>query len=195
MKQAGRPKGGLRVKLSAVNESFLGRADAAAFWEAWVGAVLAREGCLTVHHPFIVDGSPLHGQTWDLDVAYCPTEMNQGGKNVSLDHLKLTSVEVKSLNLSFSNPETYPFEEVMLCSQSSWGRKWGDRDWLPRDFLLVSRNTGSVIWVPVMTQVTLHVPTYDSKRVERLETVRCHKSALRTMDEFVDGLVFAHEVN
>ena len=52
---------------------FASRANEAAFWEAWVGAVLSRCGLYTVHHPFTLAKHPgevaSYAHTWDLDVS------------------------------------------------------------------------------------------------------------------------------
>ncbi len=163
--------------LKGVSQSFIDRADSAAFYEAWVGAVLARAGLYTLHHPFEIDGKD-HGETFDLGVFKNNLQpwYEQPGN----------TVEVKSLNLTFYNPDTYPFEEVLVCSQNSWLRKWPGRYYTMRDFLFVSRATGSIVWLPTMTQVTLGKDVEDKGRGEVYKAVTVQREALRPLQEFVD---------
>jgi hypothetical protein len=161
--------------LRGVSESFKQRADSAAFYEAWVGAVLARKGLTTIHHPFEIDGKD-HGQSWDLTLY----------RNVEPGHLKSVNVEVKSLSISFADVESYPFNDVLICSQNSWNRKWPGRDYTMRDFLLVSKPTGHIVWIPCMTAVTLGHEVLDSARNELYRAVKCAKSSLRSLAEFVE---------
>ncbi len=166
--------------MKGVSQSFIDRADSAAFYEAWVGAVLARAGLYTVHHPFKIDGKD-HSQSYDLDVC---DEWTWTGQ-VYAGGLDGTRVEVKSLNLTFTCPEDYPFPEVLLCSQSSFNKKWPGRDYTMRDFLLVSRKTGSIVWVPTMTQVGVKTVT-DKTRNETYQAMTVNQSALSPLQDFVE---------
>lgn len=157
--------------IKGVSQSFRDRADSAAFYEAWVGAVLARAGLYTLHYPFEIDGKD-HSQTFDLETWSEPENTRY-------------TVEVKSLNLTFHNPESYPFEDVLLCSQSSYMKKWPGRDYTMRDFLLVSRVTGAVVWVPRMTQVTFEREIEDRGRGEVYKAVTVQREALMDLSEFV----------
>lgn len=163
------------MTLRGVSQSFRDRADPAAFWEAWVGAVLARAGLYTTHCPFEIDGKD-HGQTFDLMVGTCP----EG------DYYDMKPVEVKSLKLTFNDPDTYPFDEVLVCSQNSFLRKWPGRDYSMRDFLFVSTQTGSIVWLPSMTKVTLGREIRDNSRNEVYKAVSASKDMLRPLDEFVE---------
>ena len=164
-----------------VSKSFLDRADSAAFYEAWVGAVLARAGLYTLHHPFVADGGDYHGQTWDLDVH--PREPY--GDYDGCINWK-ASVECKSLSLTFYNTDTYPFDDVLVCSQNSWLKKWPGKDKTQRDFLLISRPTGSVVWLPVSSPVVLGVDVVDRTRGEAYKAVQAQKTSLRDLADFVE---------
>ncbi len=164
----------------AVSQSFIDRADGAAFYEAWVGAVLARAGLYTVHHPFLIDGKD-HGHTWDLDVCAVDPCRSGGG-------LTITSVEIKSLSLSFERPASYPYENVLVCSQNSWLRKWAGKDTVQRDFLLVSKPTGAIIWVPTGSKVELGVEVTDRSRNETYKAVQVNKGSLRPLQDFIESL-------
>jgi len=167
--------------LKGVSKSFKDRADGAAFWEAWVGAVLARAGLYTVHHPFLADGLDTHGQTFDLEVY-------GNHPQAFMDGSGMTDVEVKSLNLSFTGPADYPFDDVMLCSQNSWLRKWPGSYHVCRDFLLVSRHTGNLVWVPCMAPVEMGREVTDSSRGETYKVVVAKKVNLRPLSDFVEAM-------
>lgn len=157
-----------------VSESFKARANEAAYWEAWVGAVLARAGLYTMHHPFLADGSDSHGLSWDLDVS----SEGVGGP--------WRQVEVKSLNLKFNNIDDYPFNTVIVCSQNSWRKKWGQADMTQRDFLFVSRETGSIVWLPTAVPVISGCHTVDRSRNEQYLTIQTTKNKLKDLHEFIE---------
>lgn len=161
-----------------VSESFLRRANEAAFWEAWVGAVLSRAGLYTVHHPFTADGSDSHSQTFDISVH--DTEPGRDGWG--------SPVEVKSVNLTFTGPTDYPLETVLVCSQNSWLRKWPGRDETKRDFLFVSRHTGAIVWLPIYSKVTLGNEIHDRSRNETYSAVTTLRKFLQPLQSFVEVL-------
>ncbi len=167
------------MSIKGVSQSFIDRADSAAFYEAWVATVLTRGGLYVLHYPFVIDGKD-HSQSYDLEVFRDIPCGDWGGE---LCHG--TSVEVKSLSLTFTCPEDYPFPEVLLCSQSSFNKKWPGRDYTMRDFLLVSRKTGSIVWVPTMTQVGVKTVT-DKTRNETYQAMTVNQSALSTLQDFVE---------
>lgn len=159
---------------------FASRANEAAFWEAWVGAVLSRCGLYTVHHPFTLASNigQIHeyAHTWDLDVSTVhPAEW---------EYLPPTETEVKSLNLSFTGPEDYPHASVLVCSYASHKRKWKNAMKVLRPFLLVSRVTGSVVYVPVGTKLKV-VDVRDNDRGEEYAAVSCRKEDLRGLKDYV----------
>lgn len=163
-----------KAKTTPKNFSFHNRADIGAFWEAWVGAVLARAGLFTIHYPFIVDGKD-HSTTWDLEVldghpAYCT---------------KPTTVEVKSRDVLFTCPEDYPFEAVNVCSLNSFQAKWPGSDKLGRDFLLVSQRTGAVLWLPEGSRIEVS-EAWDGEQQRQFKIVQCPDTALRTLADFVE---------
>ncbi len=163
-----------------VSQSFRDRADSAAFYEAWVGAVLARTGLFTVHQPFLIDGKD-HGESWDLDVLnYDPIRILPDGGLIN------RRVEVKSLSVSFENVRQYPYETVLVCSQNSWLRKWPAKDTVQRDFLLVSKPTGCICWIPAGSPVELGVLVTDKSRNETYKAVQTNKGLLRPLQDFVE---------
>lgn len=170
-----------RKQLSGVSQSFLDRANSAAFYEAWVGSVLARAGLYTLHHPFVADGGDYHGTTWDLDVA--PNEEAMWGPGMSG---KCVQVECKSLSLAFNSPGSYPYENVLLCSQNSWLKKWPGKDKVQRDFLLISRPTGSIVWVPCGVPVSMGVEVTDKTRGETFKAVSVRREALLPLGDFLE---------
>lgn len=163
-------KGGSEV----VSESFKRRADSAAFWEAWVGAVLSRAGLYTLHHPFTIAKNYTevreHGQTWDLEAW-----------SENRNQLK---IEVKSVNLTFLGPVSHPHDDVNLCSKKSFDRK-GWVDVLGRDFLIVSRATGSIVWVPEGSIVDFS-DTFDSDRKEKFAICTTRKVNVQDLHAFVE---------
>jgi hypothetical protein len=158
-----------------ISESFKNRADSAAYWEAWVGAKLSRGNLYTVHHPFTVaseTGNPLsfYAHTWDLDV--------------SADNKVFSPVEVKSVNLKFFEPNDYPHLGVLVCSQASWNKKWAGKDTVQRHFLMVSRETGGIVWLPKGAPVIVK-EAKDPSRGEVYPCIATHKSELRSLNDFI----------
>ncbi len=161
---------------SYISDSFKSRADSAAFFEAWVGARLSRSNLYSVHHPFTVaseTGNPVsfYAHTWDLDV--------------SPDNKLFTPVEVKSVSLSFTEPNDYPHLGVLVCSESSYEKKWQKAEVLMRDFLLVSRNTGGIVWIPKGAPVTRREVT-DKKRGETYWCKAVTKQCILSLADFVE---------
>ena len=161
-----------------ISESFKQRADSSAFFEAWVGAKLSRANLYTVHHPFTLaseTGNPLgfYAHTWDLDVG--------------VSHLPdgMIPVEVKSVNLSFVEPNDYPHLGLLVCSDASWQKKWPGTDTVQRDFLMVSRETGGIVWLPKGAPVTRKV-VKDPSRNEEYMCVAAHKGELRNLNAFTN---------
>lgn len=163
-----------------VSDSFRGRADAAAYWEAWVGAVLSRAGLYTEHYPFYITDGPGgidYSQTWDLNVANEPVAHAGFGS---------VQVEVKSVNLEFTSVRNYPRPDVMVCSQNSFLRKWPGRGTVGRDFLFVSRITGNVVWLPKDSPISVGHVTHDRTRNEVYKTVHARRSDLRDLVDFIE---------
>lgn len=159
-----------------ISESFKQRADSSAFFEAWVGAKLSRADLFTLHHPFTLaseTGNPLsfYAHTWDLDVG-CSRDSSW------------VPVEVKSVNLKFYEPNDYPHLGLLVCSDASWQKKWPGADVLQRDFLMVSRETGGIIWLPKGAPVVRKM-VKDPSRGEEYICVASHKEELRPFSDFV----------
>lgn len=158
-----------------ISESFKQRADSSAFFEAWVGAKLSRGNLYTVHHPFTLaqeTGNPLsfYANTWDLDV--------------SVDKVNWLPVEVKSVNLKFYEPNDYPHLGLLVCSAASWDKKWKGEEVVQRDFLMVSRETGGIVWLP-RGSPTIRKVVKDPSRGEEYLCVASHKAELRPFNDFV----------
>lgn len=170
---------------TGLSSNFRERADSAAFFEAWVGAVLARAGLYTVHHPFTLAKDPddiaTYAETWDLDVsADDPKDMADWSTGT-----RVYPVEVKSSNLTFHNVDTYPFDDLLVCSQNSWEKKWVKAARTMRDFLFVSRQTGAILWLPKGSGVTLGHDVYDRTRNQTYKAVRAESCSLLPLDAFV----------
>lgn len=159
-------------------KSFSDRAGPAAFGEAWVGAVLSRAGLYTMHHPFEIQGLET---TLEVDLhkpdLECATDSHFS---------KPYPLEIKTLGVTFFNTDSYPFERVLVCSQNSFLRKWPGKDYLVRDFMLVSKETGAIIWIPAMTKVRMGVEVYDSTRNETYKSTSVSRDDLRPLADFVE---------
>jgi len=171
------------TKTNYISESFKQRADAAAFFEAWVGAMLSRSNLYTLHHPFTLAAETgrdlsFYAHTWDLDV--------------STDRAVYTPVEVKSVNLQFTEPNDYPHLGVLVCSDKSFSNKWPNTDLTGRDFLLVSRKSGGIIWLPKGTETGV-TQVEDKTRGETYLCRTTHKDQLRSFGDFVRHIKQASE--
>jgi hypothetical protein len=171
---------------TTISESFRRRADTAAFFEAWVGSVLSRMGLYTLHHPFTTSeetGNTVesYANSWDLNVG---DRFDYQDQPANL----WPRVEVKSVNLAFTSPDSYPHEQVLLCSQNSYMRKWPGVSDTKRHFLLVSRKTGHLLWVPVGTTVEYGVKVYDKSRDESYRAVAVKKGDLRNVKAFAEAI-------
>lgn len=167
--------------MRSVSESFRNRADSAAFWEAWVGACLTRGGLYCVLQPWEIDGKD-HSQNYDLVVYRDEFRIIKPEEPSGL-----FNVEVKSLSLEFNSPEDYPYDEVLVCSKSSFDRKAGVHNLynLYTDFFLVSVETGSILWLPEGTEIGTKVVT-DRERDETYQSVTCRKKDLRYLSDFIE---------
>lgn len=168
-----------------VSASFAERANEAAFWEAWVGAILTRSGLYVVQHPFNLAREDQEvsdfAHSWDLDVATTnPCDFgDEDGVTVP--------VEVKSVNKTFETPESWPMPELIVCSFASHYRKWPGTDRTQRDFLFASRYTGAIVWLPRGTKLTISEVT-DPDRDETYRVVRASRDDLRALDVFAQSV-------
>ncbi len=170
------------AKTNYISDSFKQRADSSAFFEAWVGAMLSRCNLFTCHHPFTLaaeTGNPVsfYAHTWDLDV--------------SVDNRVFTPVEVKSVNLRFTEPNDYPHLGVLVCSDASFQKKWPGKTTTQRDFLMVSRETGGIIWLPKGSDTGVTMVT-DKTRKETYACRTTHKSELSSFAHFVSFITDTH---
>lgn len=163
------------------SKSFQDRVDSAAYYEAWAATVLCRAGLCVLHYPFDIRANEDKDLT-EPDLIVARDIYNCEGYELCGP----TEVEVKSLSLTFNNTDSYPFDDVLICSQSSFLRKWPGRDYICRDFLLVSKPTGAIIWVPAMTKVTLGKEVHDKARNETYKAVYTSRDNLRPLADFVD---------
>ena len=175
-----RRNGNIPTKLS---NDFRERADSAAFYEAWVGAVLSRAGLWTLHHPFTLaetrEQIVEYAQTWDMSVGPNDFSNTEDPENPFYD------VEVKSVNLTFHNTDTYPFPRVLVCSQASWERKWYSSVTVV-DFLFVSRPTGCILWLPQGTKVEMNKTVTDTMRDQTYKAVDTDADNLCPLSDFVE---------
>lgn len=166
---------------------FEGRLSQGALWEAWVGAVLSRCGLYTLHHPAVVGGERDHSVSLDLEVfPFHPLQKpNVKVKRSFSPSEDGFSSEVKSSQLSFTGPDDYPMPTVLVCAQDSWMNKWPGKETVQRDFLLVSRVTGHLVWVPVGTKVQMNHPVHDRNRNYSYKCVVVNREQLRPFQDFV----------
>lgn len=157
-------------------DHFASRANEAAFWESWVGAVLARCGLYTIHHPFTVarDITEVGGyaESWDLEVA-----SDREGPWVNL--------EVKSKAEPFGNdPMDFPFSTAIVCSASSHRRRHKQTSAAGSDYVLVSTVTGAMLWIPRGTILLPSTTVTDAKRGETYKAVAVSKGCLRGLKDY-----------
>ncbi len=160
------------------SKSFLQRADEACFFEAYVGASLARNGLYVIHQPMGLGlyHDPLKSLSWDLEVA----------ANGMLD--PVLPLECKSRSVGFSGPEDYPHQDVRVCSQKWFLKNWPGSDTLGRDFILVSQKTFGMVWVPAGTAVTMGREILDNERNEVFKVVEVQKKDLKSFQQYVDNV-------
>ncbi len=166
------------AKTNYISESFKQRADSSAFFEAWVGAKLSRSNLFSLHFPFTLaaeTGNPLsfYAHSWDLDV--------------SPDNTVFTPLEVKSVNLKFTEPNDYPHMGVLVCSESSWQKKWPLKELTQRDFLMVSRESGGIVWLP-KGSLTKVIQQKDKTRGELYSCRATGKECLRSFSDFTNHI-------
>jgi hypothetical protein len=125
-------------------KAFDRRLDKASYWEAYVSAVLARAGFWVLHAP-IIQADSFDITTADLVVSNQEATWHQ-------------ELEVKGC------VEHSQENEVFVCSEASWVRKYGKVDSLPVPYVLVDSN-GDIRFFPRGTQVQTALQ-YDKGRQE-----------------------------
>ncbi len=199
--------------IRTTSKEFEDRLDMGAFWEGWVSAVLARCGLHTIQHPMVNGGTRDHSVSYDLDVcaadpllfgvsplisehsdvitglskrarptargALCPIRASRVSRTS-------TATEVKSSALTFTKPQDYPMPTALVCAQDSWMKKWPGKETVQRDFLLVSRVTGHIVWIPVGTKVQLNHPVTDRNRDYSYKCAVVNREQLQPFRKFVD---------
>lgn len=166
------------------SQSFRDRADAAAYWEAWTAAVLTRCGLYVLLNPWAINHDD-HSKSFDLSVSTIhPQDFSDAMGSIPL--------EVKSVNASFKEPSTYPYDPVLVCSQNNFMKKWPGEDTTGRDFMIVSRKTGHMAWIPAGTKVTFGVEVFDRERGRMNKSVAVPKTALLTVGDYVKTFKVKH---
>ena len=95
-------------------------------------------------------------------------------------------VECKSRDLSFTTPGTFPYEDIMVDTLSSWEAKSTKPDF----YLCASQRTGSIIVLPGSTRdLWGERRTFD--RVRKIWDVwlTADREMWYTIDDFVEGLL------
>jgi hypothetical protein len=164
-----------------VSQSFRDRADSAALFEAYVASALTREGLYVLCHPWAIDGKD-HGQSYDLEVS-----RRHPNNSSEYDFWSpVTTVEVKSLNRAFTGPYDYPFKDILVCSLSSWQKKWPGTAATQRDFLFISRVSGAIIWLPNGSETSV-TEVEDKSRLGYIQkTMTSPSSCLKSFKSFVE---------
>ncbi len=196
------------VFTSRMPASFADRLTVGAFWEGWVATCLTKHGLHVLCHPAVVGGERNHSISHDLDVfAHDP---NFSGTFASESCLRRKAfggdeegwsaeaasqrvspnepiqLEVKSSKHSFTGPDDHPESTVMVCAQDSWLNKWPGKETVQRNFILVSRVTGRMAWIPTGTKVQMNHPVHDRNRNYSYKCVVVGKEQLRTFKGFVN---------
>jgi hypothetical protein len=95
-------------------------------------------------------------------------------------------IEVKSRNLHFVSPYTFPFDTTIIDTVRGWDQKEPE----PRAVAIVSQLTGTILCINV--QESKHAWTkeviWDSVRQIRDNTYLCPKKYFRPFDELVEWL-------
>ncbi len=164
------------------SQSFKDRMPSASLFESYVASTLASKGLTVLHHPTNLTNGD-YSQSADLSI------LERGDlRDPSWNH-----IEVKSINRSFTGVNDYPFNEVMVCSQSSFLKKFPGLDKTGRDFLFASRVTGAILWLPAWSRVTMGHEVFDRSRNELYKVVKAQKSDLRELSDFVEGFLGSRE--
>lgn len=157
------------------SKSFMERADDAAFWEAWVATVLCRSGLDVIHQSFKIGEEHYHPERTDLHV------IKQNDRSVP--------VEVKSSRMHFTGPNDYPDNEVFACSESSYKRKGNNIPYtLYCDFLIVSKQTGNIVWIPRGTFLEFR-KSFDSSRQETFTALYATRKSVCNLANFIEDLL------
>lgn len=160
--------------MSKLSQSFKDRADEACFWEAWVAAMIARNGYPVTHMDFSVgdEADPEKAISFDLVIGGLPDKL---------------PVDVKSRGVRFTQPESFPFESVNVCSANFARRNFKTEKELGRHFLIVSSFTGHILWLPKGTPLQSRM-VIDGTRSEAFLCMAADRDCLQTFGEFIDYL-------
>jgi hypothetical protein len=162
------------------SESFKSRQDESAFWEAWVGACLTRQGLFASLNPTATGLEYYNPRSADIDT-WCR------------DNGLAVQVEVKSVKRFFTCPADYQdrYEnhgKVFLGNMGTWNARHPSRITTLFDYLIVSKLTGCLVWLPADSKVELGVDEYDFSRNEVFKAVYGSKHDLKSFEEFVDNV-------
>ena len=175
MKSVSNQKSGWGYQVN-VSKAFRDRADTAAFMEAWVGMVLSRNGLHVLLHPFTYNDGKDHTHSWDLDVC----------QDRQLEYP--VACEVKSTSHRFTGESDFQDmsgpNTAFICSAGSYSKKYQNSPYTVREWLMVSKQTGSVVWVPAGSEV-MFTEIVDPQRGP-FNGVVVRKGKLRSIVEFVE---------
>lgn len=169
------------VRTGARSASFVGRANESCFWESYCCTILSRAGLYVLHHPMLIggDGNGKGEATNapDIEVGTFPYTQEPD----------MFPVEIKSRAQYFDVPSDLKEPHVFVSSMKSWMRKYPGKDKTQRDFLMVSKETGTVLWLPIGTRVSV-TEMYDPSRNETYKGMVAEKGCLQDLDSFVSSI-------
>lgn len=153
------------------DKTFMERQSGSAFWEAYVASRIALEGFAVTINPSNqgehVD--PSRFDSHDLDIHVHPDAT--------------LPVEVKSRNIKFY--DHLDAEKTWVCSQFFFLNNWPGKDALGRDFLIVSKQTSCILWVPAGTKVELGRERVDRSRGSVFKVAEVKTADILPFAEFV----------
>ena len=89
------------------------------------------------------------------------------------------------MNVSFMGPKSHPHAYINVCSKRSFDRKWPGSDVVGSDFIIVSRLTGSAIWVPSGTKSFVS-DAHDVERKESFSIVTVERGSVGDLYSFIE---------
>ncbi len=163
------------MKWSENDKLFFDEARKGQRWQEYVGQRLAEAGFKTqVHGLELRDNIEQAGEYKDQEDIWVWTP--SGTKLV---------IECKSRDLSFTSPETFPFDAPMVDTESSWEKKGRKPDL----YVCVSQRTGAIIALSKADRSHWFTKqAYDSVRRIRDTWLCCHKKHWYSFETLVEAL-------